>query len=175
LPVRQENDVGGEERPERIAATVLLEEEHEDCERDRAANAVTRMLVEAPQRLQHRLDRHRRTSRLDLVRLLPSTPGRADEDDEQASEAAKREVRHSPGCGDEVEQVRDASHRRDQEVGEREQEAEEGPERTCGRRERREQRDRRHREGRPHRIVAGREPDRHQDEPDTGGDERHAP
>jgi hypothetical protein len=133
------------------------------------------MIVEAPQRLPHRLDRHRRTSRFDLLRLMPSAPGRVDEDDEQAAEAAQRDVRRRPGHGDAVEQVRDASHRRYQEVGERDQEAGERPERTCGRRERGEQRNRGHRERRPHRIVAGRECNRHQDETDARGDERHAP
>ena len=45
---REEDDVGGEEDPERIATAVALEEEHENRQRYRAPNAVARMLVEAP-------------------------------------------------------------------------------------------------------------------------------
>jgi hypothetical protein len=84
-------------------------------------------------------------------------------------------LRRGPAQRDELEQVRDASHRRHQEVGERAEEAEHRSEWAGGSRERGQQRDRGHCERRQERPVAGRERDHGQDEARTGRDHCHAP
>jgi hypothetical protein len=64
-----------------------------DPERDRAPDAVPRVLVEALQRLPHRSERQRRARGPDLVGLGAPAPCRADEHDEQPGDAADRDVR----------------------------------------------------------------------------------
>jgi hypothetical protein len=113
-------------------------------------------------------------SRLDLVRFPSPAKCRADEDDDETAEAAHRDVRSGPPKGDELEQVRNTSHRRHEHVGEREEEAKE-PERAGSRGERGEERDGRHRERRPERVISGRERDHRQDQAQTSRDQRQTP
>jgi hypothetical protein len=62
-----------------------------------------------------------------LLRLGSSSPGGADEDDQQAGEAPDRDVGRGPAERDELEQVRRPSHERHEQVGERKEEAEDRP------------------------------------------------
>jgi hypothetical protein len=84
-------------------------------------------------------------------------------------------VRRGPPKGDQLEQVRNTSHRRHEHVGEREEEAEKPSKRTGSRSERGEERDRRHRERRPDWVISGRERHHRQDQAQTSRDKRQTP
>jgi len=84
-------------------------------------------------------------------------------------------VRRGPPKGDELEQVRNTSHRRHEHVGEREEEAEKPSKRTGSRSERGEERDRRHRERRPDRVISGCERHHRQSKAQSSRDQRQSP
>ena len=108
----------------------------------------------------------------DFGRLVPSSPRRTDERDDQTRRAAHGDVHDGPAQRDELVQVRNARHRGDQEVGERAQEAEQRRERPCRSGHRCEQRDSSHRQGRPHCVTSGGEGDDVEDESESRSDER---